>query len=273
MLGVFATASWCVVVDHDRWISAAVAAIVAQDSPQIAGLGSAPARIEHGRPGLVHEQAARLLHHDAHALDQRREVEGDRSHPVRQNGAIDEDAMPGQNLRLTIERHVLAELGNRHLRQQRLGGDATLHQMGGRRRLAHAGASCRAGVARPHRLDHAILGRRHVEASGAILADPDHLAAAARTLEALGFDHLLNARQVRGKGAGGAAGPATRRCRAGAARTIVLALLDFDDGDLDVFEHQLHLIGIELLRAFAEACTLVLLHEQFETVDDLFGRS
>ena len=140
-------------------------------------------------------------------------------------------------------------------------------------RLAHAGASCRAGVAPSHRLDHAILGRRHVEASGAILADPDHLAAAAGTLEALGFDHLLNARQVRGKGAGGAAGPAARRCRAGAARTIVLALLDFGDGDLHVFEHQLHLIGIELLRAFAEACALVLLHEQFETVDDLFGRS
>lgn len=58
MLGMFATASWRVVVDHDWWISAAVAAIVAQDSPQIAGLGSAPARIEHGCPGLVHEQAA-----------------------------------------------------------------------------------------------------------------------------------------------------------------------------------------------------------------------
>ena len=83
MLGMFATASWRVVVDHDWWISAAVAAIVAQDSPQIAGLGSAPARIEHGCPGLVHEQAARLLHHDAHALDQRREVEGDCSHPIR----------------------------------------------------------------------------------------------------------------------------------------------------------------------------------------------
>ncbi len=90
-LSMSATASWCVVVDHDWWISAAVAAIVAQDSPQITGLRSAPARIEHGRPGLVHEQAARLLHHDAHALDQRREVEGDRSHPVCQNGAIDED--------------------------------------------------------------------------------------------------------------------------------------------------------------------------------------
>jgi hypothetical protein len=80
-----------------------------------------------------------MLHHDAHALDQRREVEGDRSHPVRQTKTTRSMRMrPGQNLRLTIERHVLAELGNRHLRQQRLGGDATLHQMGGRRRARAA---------------------------------------------------------------------------------------------------------------------------------------
>ena len=93
-----------------------------------------------------------------------------------------------------------------------------------------------------------LVGTREIAVIDPGPDDPDHLAAAAGTLEALGFDHLLNARQVRGKGAGGAAGPAARRCRAGAARTIVLALLDFGDGDLDVFEHQLHLIGIELLR-------------------------
>ncbi|WP_461327043.1 hypothetical protein [Bradyrhizobium barranii] len=35
----------------------------------------------------------------------------------------------------------------------------------------------------------------------------------------------------------------------------------------------MHLIGIELLRAFTETCALVLLHEQFEAFDALFGRS
>ncbi|MHC2295690.1 hypothetical protein ACVIJW_011626 [Bradyrhizobium barranii subsp. barranii] len=93
------------------------------------------------------------------------------------------------------------------------------------------------------------------------------------TLEVLGFDHLLDARQVRGKGTGSAPGPAAGRRRAGAARTIVLAFLDFGDGNLDVLENQLHLIGIELLRAFTETCALVLLHEQFEAFDALFGRS
>ncbi|MHC2744996.1 hypothetical protein ACVIWV_000450 [Bradyrhizobium diazoefficiens] len=78
---------------------------------------------------------------------------------------------------------------------------------------------------------------------------------------------------MRGKGTGSAPGPAAGRRRAGAARTIVLAFLDFGDGNLDVLENQLHLIGIELFRAFTETCALVLLHEQFEAFDALFGRS
>jgi hypothetical protein len=106
--------------------------------------------------------------------------------------------------------------------------------MGGRRRLSNTGAAVCAGVARSHRLDHPILGRHDIETTGAILADLDHPTAAAGTLEVLGFDHLLDARQVRGKGTGSAAGPAAGRRRAGAARTIVLALLDFGDGNLDV---------------------------------------
>ncbi|MHC2371564.1 hypothetical protein ACVIQT_006212 [Bradyrhizobium diazoefficiens] len=149
----------------------------------------------------------------------------------------------------------------------------TLHEMGGRRRLSNTGAALCAGVARSHRLDHTILGGHDIETAGAILADLDHPAAAAGTLEVLGFDHLLDARQVRGKGTGSAPGPAAGRRRAGAARTIVLAFLDFGDGNLDVLENQLHLIGIELFRAFTETCALVLLHEQFEAFDALFGRS
>ena len=49
--------------------------------------------------------------------------------------------MAGENLRLTVKRQVLAELGHRDLRQQRLGRNAPFDQMGGRRRLGHSGAS------------------------------------------------------------------------------------------------------------------------------------
>jgi hypothetical protein len=56
-------------------------------------------------------------------------MEGRRSHPIGQNGAVEHDPVAREDLRLAVERHVLAELGDRHLRQQRLGGDAALDQM------------------------------------------------------------------------------------------------------------------------------------------------
>ena len=116
-----------------------MAAIVAHDGPQVTGLGPAPARIEHGRPRLVHKQAAGLLHQRAHALDERRQMESDRSHPVRQHGAIKQNPVAGEHLRLAIKRHMFAELRDSHLRQQRLGRNAVLHQMGGRGGLGDPG--------------------------------------------------------------------------------------------------------------------------------------
>ena len=46
--------------------------------------------------------------------------------------------MPREDLRLAVERHVLAELRDRDLRQQRLGRHAALDQMNRRRRLGDA---------------------------------------------------------------------------------------------------------------------------------------
>lgn len=68
-------------------------------------------------------------------------MEGDGPHPIRQHRAIDENAVPGKNLRLAVEGHVLAKLGDRHLRQQRFGRNAAFHQMSRRWRLAHVAAS------------------------------------------------------------------------------------------------------------------------------------
>jgi hypothetical protein len=91
------------------------------------------------------------------------------------------------------------------------------------------------------------------EAAGAILADPNHQAAAAGAREALWLDHALDARQMGGKGARGAASSLPGRRAAGAARAIILAFLDFGDCDLDVFQNELQLIGIEFLRTLARA--------------------
>ncbi len=180
--------------------------------------------------------------------------------------------MPGENLRLAVERHMLAELRDRHLRQQRLGRDAALDQMRGRRRLGDAHAALRTSVAGPHGLDDAILRGRHVEAAGAVLADPNHLAAAAGTCEARGLDHALDAWQMGGEGASGAAGSLPRRRAARAARAIILAFLRFGDRDLDIFQNEPQLIGIGLLRTLAEPRAFIFFDEQLQTFDRLFRR-
>ena len=167
---------------------------------------------------------------------------------------------------------MLAELRDRHLRQQRLGRDAALDQMRGRRRLGDARAALRTGIAGPHGVDDAILRGRHVEAAGAILADPNHQAAAAGACEALWLDHALDARQMGGKGARGAAGSLPGRRAAGAARAIILAFLDFGDRDLDVFQNELQLIGIEFLRTLAEPRAFIFLDEQLQPFDRLLRR-
>ena len=199
-------------------------------------------------------------------------MESRRPHPVGQNGAVEHDPVPGEDLRLAVERHMLAELCDRYLRQQRLGWDAALDQMRGRRRLGDARAALRTGVAGPHGLDDAILRGRHVEAAGAVLADPNHQAAAAGTCEARGLDHAFDARQMGGKGAGGAGGSLPRDRAARTACALVLALLRFGDRDLDIFENELQLIGIELLRTLAEPRAFIFFDEQSKTFDRLLRR-
>src|SRR5208283_5093515 len=76
-----------------------------------------------------------------------------------------------------------------------------------------------------------------------------------------------------GEGARGAAGasPVSGRFAAPAGANI-FALLHLGDGDLDIFQHKLQLVGIEFLRALAETCALVFLQKQLETLDCLLRR-
>jgi hypothetical protein len=73
---------------------------------------------------------------------------------------------------------------------------AALDQVRRRRRLEDARPALWAGVAGADRDQHAILRRHDVEPVRAVLADPDHLAAAAGAEPRLRFDDPLDARQV-----------------------------------------------------------------------------
>ena len=166
--------------------------------------------------------------HGGEALDRGAGVEGEIRIADRGNSA-------GEDLRLAVEWHVLAELRDRHLRQPRLGRDAAFDQMRGRRRLSDARAALRTGVAGAYGLDDAILRGRHVETAGAVLADLNHQAAAAGACEARGFDHAFDARQMGGKGASGAARSLPRDRASRAARAILLAFLRFGDRECPKF--------------------------------------
>ena len=73
------------------------------------------------------------------------------------------------------------------------------------------------------------------------------------------------------KGARGAAGSLPRDRASRAARALVLALFCFGDRDLDIFENELQLVGIELLRTLAEPRAFIFLDEKLKAFDRLLG--
>jgi hypothetical protein len=94
-------------IDHRRRIGAGPGSIVARERPEVAGLGPPAPRIEHRRPGLVHEQLGRTLEVREEALVQRAELGGGTADPVRERRAIELEALAGIDPALAIERDVV----------------------------------------------------------------------------------------------------------------------------------------------------------------------
>ena len=69
---------------------------------------------------------------------QRRQPPAGAANPIAQRGTIQCDALAGEDLRLTIQRQMVAVLADEHMRQQRLGRHATVNGTLRRRRLYHA---------------------------------------------------------------------------------------------------------------------------------------
>src|SRR3546814_2226320 len=74
---------------------------------------------------------------------QRRDAPAD---PVGQRGAADLDALPREDLRLTVKRKVIAVFVDEHIRDQCLGWQAAGHHMCRCRRLVHAVGAAAAGI-------------------------------------------------------------------------------------------------------------------------------
>ena len=134
--------------------------------------------------------------------------EGSSSDPVGQGGAVQRDALTGEDLSLPVQRKMVGVLGDEHLGDGCVGRQAALDQPGRRGRLHHDVLARPAGIAGPadhHDLD---LGRHDVEPFGDVLTDPVQRAGATGADPALDVDHALDPRQMSRQGA--AVGPALR---------------------------------------------------------------
>lgn len=129
------------------------------------------------------------------------------------------------------------------------GRQAALDQPRRRQSLHHHTLAGAAGVLGPARHQHAVLSRDDVKPLGPVLADPMHRPVTARASRAVGLEHLLDPRQVGRQGhALGLSAPRRR------SHLVVLLLISLGrrDDDLEVFQRQGELGGIELLGAPAE---------------------
>jgi len=153
------------------------------------------------------------------------------------------------------------------MRDQRLGRDAALDQPLGCRRLHHFAGAGLAGIFGTARHDHLQLRRDHVEPFRDVLTDPVLKAAAARAGLVGHVDNGLFARQMRRQCAPIDL-PFARRDRL-CGRLLIRLRGSFGRREclLQILERKRQLIGVEPLRAAAEAMSLQLLDDRHQPGD------
>jgi hypothetical protein len=124
-----------------------------------------------------------------------------------------------------------------------------------------------AGVAGSADHLHPQLGRHEVEHLARVLADRVQVTAAAGAGLVLDVDQHLDPRQVRRQGAQVAPARSRRPRWIAALGGGFLRRLGRGDGLLEVFQAQLELVGVELLRAAAELAALQLPDQEPKLLD------
>ena len=183
--------------NDDGRADTAMTAIISNHGPEVAALGGLPPRVQHRRAGLIHEDAVRAAQMGAHLVDHRHQVETGAANPIAKGAAIQIDPLPFEDLGLTVERQMVAELCDDNPGDEQLRGQPAGHDMLGRMRLRDSLRAAAAGVFRSPRHEHPELGGDHIEPLGHVFTDPGHLAAATRALRAGGFDHPFDPGQMR----------------------------------------------------------------------------
>jgi hypothetical protein len=136
--------------------------------------------------------------------------------------------------------------GDQDRGHHRLGRQPALDQPFGRWGLDHGLFAGPAGVLGTMRHDHPVLGRDHVESLGGVLPDDVHHAMTAWADGTLGREYDVDAGKMgRQRSAVGATLLPLGIGRLFRRFLLVLLRVLLGDRRLDIFQHQLHLIGIK----------------------------
>ena len=196
--------------------------IVRRMRPELADLRAAASRIEHRHRRLVAEQPLEAMHglqlQIIEALGHPRRA----PHPARQRLTVHDDAVPRQDLRLTIERRLPSVLGRSNVSDQRRRRHASLDEPRRRRGLDDRTLAASAGVFGTDRAQHPQPRGNPIERFAGLLADPMHLTRAARAERRSRLDHLFAPGQMRRQRADVAPGLAPLRSRRARFRFVVV---------------------------------------------------
>jgi hypothetical protein len=136
---------------------------IAHIGPEPTGLGPSVAGCEHRNGCIVGMKSCRREHMMPHCLDQGFEQSGRGTDPSSERGAVEIDAFAGIDLRLPVQRRVIAILRHQHMRKQPGSGVGSRNRPGRRGRFDHR-LTAAAAELRPHMADD-------LEALGHILED------------------------------------------------------------------------------------------------------
>ena len=263
-LRMLALAVLAIDIGSSRMARSAPGPVVHRIAPQPSRLGLAAPRIEHRQRGVVSKHLGRGEHGTQYQFVQRRQPPTGAANPMTQCGTVQRDALAGEDLRLAIQRQMIAVFIDQHMREQCLGGHAAIDWPLGSRCLHDRRFAGAAGIARPANDPDQEVGRDVVQHLGLVFADLVQRAAAAGADLGLDIDHLLDPRQFRRQRAAIAFGRlGARRARLG----VGLWRVDSGRGRIqrrgllghrlfEVLHPLLHARLVELLRTAAEAVAL-----------------
>src|SRR3954453_3479097 len=248
-------------IGHGRRPMSERGTVVGRVAPEPALARSAEAALQGGQWRVIGEHPGMPDHMVEDEIAQRPQPLAGLADPVAQGGAVELDALPGEDLALPVERDAVAVLGHQHLDQQRLSGQAAGDDARRRRLLVNALLTAPAGIAGPDGHQHPELGRHDVEPLAPVLADPPHLLVATWAMAVGKVQHLLDPLQVRRQVAAVAA-PLGMRLAA-TRGWVVVARRRWSGWRRR--ESQGQLPGVDMLGALAEAGPA-------QVVDDLLQR-